>query len=286
LRIDSQNSPPPFEVIVVDQNIPNTRRDISRDAGHVRQVFQEDIGLSAARNLGIAMAEGDIVAFIDDDAVACPDWTSAIVSAFQDPLNDRTQVAGGKVEADYRLGRKPEWMTPAFELYLSCLDWSREQRLLRPGEWIVGANMAFRRHVFSKGGGFDVSLGRKGKKTLLSNEEAALISRLGLKDVLYLPHAKVRHIIQPERLHQGWFRKRVYWQAVSDLIADSVYMTPAAAWECLGEFLTRSPAELRSIRALFLDCSDAQIMDIQLRAIYGLVVLGADGFLPPSGDTA
>ena len=276
LNPNIQVNPPPYEVLVIDQT-PSDRRQIL-SYPYLSQIFQDEVGLSAARNLGIRKSAFGIVAFLDDDAVPCTSWVAAISNAFAGPERAWIRAAGGRVEADWRHGSRPVWMTPALECYLSCVDWSNDERPLQEGEWIVGANMAFRKSVFSEIGLFDTALGRKGNSTLLSNEEIAIINKIGRENILYVPNAQANHIIQPSRFHQIWFRKRVYWQAVSDLIANSVWLSVQEAHERIAKFMLQCPAELRSLRCFFRDFSDPQLMDLQLKAIYSFVILGADGF--------
>src|SRR5207249_4997559 len=84
-RVDST---PPFELIVVDNNSTDTTREIiERFAAadrRVRHLFEPQQGLSFARNAGIREARAPLIAFIDDDVRAEPDWVAAIVRAFRD----------------------------------------------------------------------------------------------------------------------------------------------------------------------------------------------------------
>ena len=119
----------------------------------------------------------------------------------------------------YGLPRMPSWFYPELANYLSCIDWGGEPRPLKSEEWIVGANMAFRRSVFNKFGLFDTTLGRKGTRSLLSNEEVALMRAIGWAQIFYIPDMVADHIIPNERIRIDWFRKRVFWQAISDVLA-------------------------------------------------------------------
>jgi GT2 family glycosyltransferase len=154
--------PPAAEVVVVD-NAP--RDDATAEvvaATPFRYVREDRPGLDRARNLGIAEARHDLVAFTDDDAEAEPGWLGAIAAAFADP-----RVAGvtGRV-----LPASLE--TPAqrlFEAYgdgMSKGDRPRtfDPAALKPAELLraqavgVGANMAFRRAALAAVGGFDPDL--------------------------------------------------------------------------------------------------------------------------------
>jgi glycosyltransferase involved in cell wall biosynthesis len=270
------------EIIVVDQTDPPARRsDLTQTYPGVRLVYQDERGLSKARNFGFAASRGAIVAYLDDDAVPCEKWMTEIAAPFLADEEERFAACGGRVVADYRDGAKPGWMTANLEHYLSCIDWGGATRTLRPGEWIVGANMAFRRKVLEHHQLFNVALGRNGAAHLLSNEEIGLMERIGRERVLYSPFAEVLHVINPERLEQKWFRRRAYWQAISDQLAGVGWLPQSEAWTNFSSFIARSPAERRSMLALFDDCPDAERFSQQLSAIYALTMLGSEGFCIP-----
>ena len=265
-----------FEILVVDQN-PRERRQLLKFP-YVKQIFQDELGLSVARNLGIAEAAYDLIAFLDDDAVPCAEWVRQVISTFAQDTQQKYLALGGRVDPDWRHGQRPSWMNADLEKYLSCINWSESPRVITATEYIVGANMIFRRRVFDEFGFFDPSLGRKGDAGLLSNEEISLISKIGHDRIIYNPYAQAYHIIQPPRFHQQWFRKRVYWQAISDLLANSVWMSTKNAADVIAEFILSCPAELRTLRAFYTDFHDEIMMGRQMKAIYAYTVLGAQGF--------
>jgi glycosyltransferase involved in cell wall biosynthesis len=143
---------PAHEVLVVD-NAPSsdaTARVVQ--SSRARYCREDRPGLDWARNRGIAEAKGEIVAFVDDDALPDPKWLDAIVAAFAEP---EVMAVGGMVAA-------AELETPAqilFELPLGGMTQSTRRRTLRRGSvtttemlWSsaygVGTNMAFRRSLF------------------------------------------------------------------------------------------------------------------------------------------
>ena len=271
-----QNSKYDYEVLVIDQNPIESRRKLHTP--YIKQIFQDELGLSVGRNLGISIARFDLIAFLDDDAVPCTDWVEQVCGTFARDAERKFCALGGRVDPDWRHGQRPTWMNESLERYLSCINWSDSPRLISASEYIVGANMVFRRQVFNDYGVFDPSLGRKGDASLLSNEEISLIKKIGHDRIIYNPFAQAYHIIQRPRFKQDWFRKRVYWQAISDLIGNTVWMSLQDARDRLSEFMLSCPAELRTVNGFNVDFHDEKMMSRQMNAIYALVIIGSHGF--------
>ncbi len=213
------------EIIVVD-NSPDKDRVKVFARGYsslpwVRFAFEEIQNLSHARNAGIALARTDIVAFMDDDAVAEPNWAKALIEAFVTGGAD-VGCVGGPVKPIW-MSAPPTWLTPALAGYLSILDLGDKQKELSRGDWLAGCNISFNRQALLSIGGFRTDIGRTGNKLcLMSNEEAAAwqeLKRAG-KKVLYSPDAIVSHHINEDRVNSQWLSRRIAWQAVSDVISD------------------------------------------------------------------
>jgi len=264
------------ELLVVENTPPPRRRSIKLPPrGNLRRTVCETPGLSSARNHGIGEARGAVIAFLDDDALVEPGWCSAILRRMD--AEARLLAVGGKVVPRYDSAVLPPWYDQRLAGYLSCIDWGMTPRYLRAGEWVVGANMAFRRDVFRQYGLFDVNLGRRGTASLLSNEETALLARIGLDRVFYDPDIAVQHLIPVERLTARWFRSRVYWQAISDLAAGHVRDDQSGLRREYGEVVTQLEAEHRNLGALSFEPADAAQFALQLRAIYLAAVMLAGG---------
>jgi glycosyltransferase involved in cell wall biosynthesis len=209
-----------FEVIVVDNGSSDrTREVVEQRIGNPRlkYVFEPTIGLSVARNTGARVASAEILAYLDDDAVASTHWLQVLYSAY---INNSTlAIAGGKVTLLWPQDiQQPRWLSPGLAGNLGAYDLGDstiyiEQPSLTPR----GLNYSIRRSFLEEIGGFDPHLGRVGKN-LLSNEEL-LMTEFALQggwQVAYLPEALVAHNVAPERIKRSWFLNRGWWQGISE----------------------------------------------------------------------
>ncbi|HEY5238850.1 MAG TPA: glycosyltransferase [Rhizomicrobium sp.] len=266
-----------MELIVVENTPPAHRRKFElHDAA--RMIVCDEPGLSHARNAGIAASSGKIVAFVDDDAVVSDKWCAAVLAGFD--AAPSAAIGGGRTVPRFTSAERPVWYYDELAHYLSCIDWGTKVHPIEPSQWIVGANMAFRREVFDQAGYFDPALGRKGEASLLSNEEIAMFKRVGRENVYYFPDMLAEHIIPDDRISLEWFRKRVFWQAVSDVLAGEVYKSPAQAANDLYEMVSRAPADVRGHRLLSYAPATPEAMKDQLVAVYAQGLLMAWGFPP------
>lgn len=268
------------EVVVVDNTPAARRRPIANPMpGVMRVVTCDATGLSHARNAGIGATTAPVIVFLDDDAFVAEGWCDAVVETFR--AHPEVRVAGGRVLPRYDTPVLPRWYdAKRLSGYLSCLDWGGAGRFLKRGEWIVGANMAWRRDVFEEFGAFKTELGRKGSASLLSNEEIELLERIGIENVWYDPAFTVEHLVAVERMTLPFFRRRVYWQAVSDMVAGIAEADPARLRADYADTVLRLPAEHRNLTALNFDPADADQFGLQLRAIYAAALMMGQGIAP------
>jgi glycosyltransferase involved in cell wall biosynthesis/GT2 family glycosyltransferase len=167
---------------------------------------REQQGLSGARNTGVAECSGEVVAFLDDDAAAAPNWIERLGAAYADP---KVLGAGGTVRPNWET-RRPSWFPPEFDWVVGCTHsgMPRERRAVRN---LVGANMSFRRRELVEAGGFRHELGRIGKIPA-GAEETDLAIRIGQNhpdgEVIYDPEAAVDHFVPAERASFDYFTSR------------------------------------------------------------------------------
>ena len=265
-----------LEIIIVD-NSPDqagAARFGQRYSGlsNLTYLVEPKPGLSNARNMGTAAALGRIVAFIDDDARACPSWVKELLHAHA-AFDGRAGIVGGPIVPRWT-NEKPAWMGKALVGYLSLVDLGHELRELSAGEWLAGCNISFDRASLIRAGGFSTRLGRIGSgSTLLSNDDMEASERVRAmgKLAIYAPKAVVEHVIPPERLTQSWFRRRAAWQAVSDLLSEPD-SAPALAGIALRRLSRRSYGS-----ELFGALRDPAALKRDMDLAYSLVIVALCG---------
>lgn len=208
-----------FEILVVDNASTDGTAAVClsyQDRG-VRRIYDSVPGLSHARNVGWRAARGDLVAYLDDDAIACESWLSAVVAAFRSVAPPPAGL-GGPVRLQWDLP-EPAWMNAPLRQPLGAVDWGSAPRKLLPSEWIIGANCIYSRKCLERLDGFDERLGRKGS-CLLSGEETLLQRRIEDAGgfLYYVPAAAIRHRVTPDRTCPEWFYRRYFWGGVSDAV--------------------------------------------------------------------
>ncbi|MBM2811988.1 MAG: glycosyl transferase, family 2 [Chloroflexi bacterium] len=138
---------PDFEVILVDDGSTDGTATIVREYGF-RVISTENRGLSSARNTGLEVATGEIVAYTDDDARPDPHWLTYLAAAFMDSDADYAGVGGPNL-APAGDGPIAECVAnaPGGPVHVLLDD--------REAEHIPGCNMAFRKDRLTAIGGFD-----------------------------------------------------------------------------------------------------------------------------------
>lgn len=223
-----------WEVLVVDNNSSDRTREVvenfcHQDPAHFRYLSEPEQGLSYARNTGIRNAEGDILAFTDDDAIVEPSWLWNLTSALH---GGEWAGAGGRIIPVWPKSL-PSWLSaddPDTMGPFVAFDLGTEARpLLRPP---YGANMAFHREAFAKYGDFRADLGRSGTN-LQGREDVEFANRLlaGGERLRYEPSAVVRHPVPECRMEKKYLLRWWYWYGRSE-VAD--LGPPDARWRIRG----------------------------------------------------
>jgi glucosyl-dolichyl phosphate glucuronosyltransferase len=209
----------PYELILVVDHNPDLHLKLKRahpDAIVVENTHEQ--GLSGGKNTGVATATGDIVAFLDDDAVADPGWLEALEEGFQDP---GVVGVGGRTEPIWASGRRPRWFPLEFDWTVGC-TYRGMPAVRAPIRNVMGGNAAFLREVVSEVGGFHSGIGRsvQGRKSRpLGCEETEFCIRLSQRKpgsvMLFEPRARIGHKVSRQREGFAYFRSRCYAEGLS-----------------------------------------------------------------------
>ncbi len=170
-------------------------------------------GLSGSRNSGVAYASGVIVASLDDDAEAAPDWSARLAENFEDPA---VVGVGCKIEPRWERAR-PAWFPPEFDWVVGC-TYEGVPIERRPIRNPLGAGMALRKAVFEQVGGYRSDLGRLNKRPLGCEEtELCVRARQQNPRAIFLqdPHAHVSHYVPEERTRLRYFFSRCFSEGLS-----------------------------------------------------------------------
>jgi glucosyl-dolichyl phosphate glucuronosyltransferase len=212
--VHCQTAPPREVIVVVDHNPSLLQRAHLQWPGAVVIENGQPRGLSGARNSGLAAAHGEILAFLDDDAMAAPDWLARLCASYSDA---GILGVGGAIEPLWSNEQRPAWFPEEFDWVVGC-TYRGMPLTLAPVRNLIGCNMSLRREVFAEVGGFRTGIGRVNALPF-GCEETELCIRAGQRwprgRLLYQPLAKVSHRVSAARGRWSYFCSRCYAEGVS-----------------------------------------------------------------------
>jgi glycosyltransferase involved in cell wall biosynthesis len=209
-----------IEVLVVTERVPELCHAIRKyveEKGYtgVRVLYNErEWGSYAARNLGIQQAQGDVLAFIDDDALLLPDWAEETAKAYAE--DDSIIGLTGPILPQWAEAQM-SWFPRELYWIFSCTYWNWSQKTeVRNG---YGTNISFRREAFDRCGLFTDSLeanerqGTDWQRPGAKETEFSLrVTRTTGKRIIYHPRTGVKHKVYRYRLSTGFIVRRTYWE--------------------------------------------------------------------------
>jgi glycosyltransferase involved in cell wall biosynthesis len=200
-----------WDVLVVDNNSTDATRDVVEDfcgcyPGRFRYLFEPKPGKSYAMNSGVANASGEILAFVDDDVTVEPRWLRNLVGGLGS--GEWAGAAGRILPAESFT--PPRWLSWQHCGGFLCanFDLGNQPVELDIGHPPYGANMAFRKSVVEKYGGFRVDLGPSTDPNVpRANEDTEFACRLmkAAERLRYEPLAVVYHVVPLARINKQFF---------------------------------------------------------------------------------
>ena len=202
---------PGYEVLIIDNNSTDTTPAVCKDAAAkfpdltLRYIHEPSQGVAYSRTRGAKESKGTIVAYIDDDCLADPNWLNEIVN-FYDSHAD-CMSSGGRIIPEYRVP-VADWFGKYFWGLVGNYDLGRSVFQMKGVRYPSGANMHFRKTAFDKYGYFDGDLGRSGK-SLMAGEEKAMYLKLihANEKVFYLPQVIVYHHVEANKFDKNYVKR-------------------------------------------------------------------------------
>jgi GT2 family glycosyltransferase len=177
-----------------------------------RHIREQTSGKCKAQNSAIAQARGAILAFFDDDVVVAPNWLTTAVKFFREKPYDAMQ---GPILMPPEMRQNEEFLRAQHKF--RTINFVRYSSALSEIKTLTGANMAIRKEVFFRVGGFNEDLG-PGRSGISEDVEFAMRLRLSGGRIGYAPEAAVYHEVDWSRLTEEFFRHRHEQQGRSRLI--------------------------------------------------------------------
>lgn len=199
-----------FEIIL-STNKKNINENLKKkiDIG-IKIIQLSKLGLAHARNEGIKEAKGEIISFLDDDAIADESWLSNLVKSFS---KSSIGIVGGPIYPIWpKNGIKSIKNSNLAKEWLSLIEISEKKIFI---DRVFGCNFSVKKKIFQEFGLFNTQLGRK-NGGFLGGEDTEFCNRINKKyKILYNPDVKVSHLIDSERLTLKWIYKRAYYGGYS-----------------------------------------------------------------------
>ena len=239
-------------VLVIDHNPRLLEKASKHFSGVILVENRGTAGVNGSRNAGVAATKGSVLAFLDDDAIAAPEWLEQINVEFK---NAQVLGVGGLIEPLWTKGR-PAWFPEEFYWVLGCSYRGMPQKAAEIRN-LIHCNMAVRREVWDTIGGLNDKFGHvNGQPRGCGDTEFGIRVHQHWPQhiLLYAPYAKVYHRVPPGRSRWQYFCKRCKFEGRSKALLTRVVGTQIGlSSERTYTFQTLPRGILRGVAEGFLD---------------------------------
>jgi len=207
---------PAEEIIIVVNGDETFEARVRQEIQDVTFTVIEQLGVSYAREGGVAAASGDLVAFLDDDAIPSPTWLEELVRPFAD---EKVMMTSGWIIPKWMTSR-PQWFPDEFLWVVGC----SYEGLPPSGAVIrnpIGASMAIRTSIIEQVGMFESRLGRNSADGNGCEEtEYAIRAHQLFPDnvVVHAANSVVEHLVPAARTKLRYFFTRCWREGRSKAI--------------------------------------------------------------------
>jgi GT2 family glycosyltransferase len=184
---------------VLEREREELRSTLAPDGARRSSYASHGSHIAAGRNAAVKLATTEIVAFLDDDATADPDWLRRLLEPFSDP----SVLAVGGAPLPVYAKPRPRWFPAEFDWVFGCA-YAGLPNTTAPTLRLIGANMAARRKDILAIGGL---------RSLADDLDMShrLLERSPRNGLMYEPRAIVHHYVHEERLTWRYFLRRCAW---------------------------------------------------------------------------
>jgi glycosyltransferase involved in cell wall biosynthesis len=194
-----------FEVIIVDNNSTDNTKEVyaqwrqTNTNGQFTFISETKQGASFARNTGAAIAKGEWVCFMDDDAVATTDYVKNIIKHIQD--QPFIVGFGGRIIPKY-IPAEPKWMSYYVSSLVGNFDYAPTACAFENGKYPLESNMIVKKSVYDQIGGFNVNLpGVVGTLRIGGEGKELFYKIIALGHTIYYdPSICVHHVVEVKKL--------------------------------------------------------------------------------------
>ena len=194
-----------FEAIIVDNNSTDNTADVFTQwraintNGSFSYLTEVQQGASFARNTGAAYAKGQWLCFMDDDAVATPDYVKNIIRHIE--TKPEAVGFGGRIIPKY-IPAEPKWMSHYVSSLVGNFDYAPTACAFAPGKYPLESNMIVKKDIYEQIGGFNTSLpGVVGTLRIGGEGKELFYKILSLGHTIYYdPSICVHHVVEVKKL--------------------------------------------------------------------------------------